>query len=258
MATILQSKTLPKPPQARRIPLTPNNMMSLCAACEIREFTFCSVLRDEELQHLQAIVRQTRMIGRQLLFQESDAADNLYNILSGVLKLYKLMPDGRRQITGFVYQGDFLGIASVGTYSFTAEAVGEVSLCRFPRKKLYELFDRFPALQSRLLSIVTDELTAAQDQMLLLGRKTAVEKLSSFLLSLSRRMTPRSVDDPDPADPFQVPMTRNDIADYLGLTVETVSRSFSRLKKAGHIVITDAHHIIIVQPDALRDLAEGF
>ena len=240
--------------------MAPNAIMPLCVACEIREFAFCSVLRDEELDHLQAIARQTRIGPRQILFQEGDDADNVYNILSGVLKLYKLLPDGRRQITGFVYQGDFLGVASVGVHSFSAEAISDVSLCRFPRRGLYKLFDRYPALQSRLLGIATDELTAAQDQMLLLGRKSAAEKLASFLLSLSRRMAPRAaeIDDADIAGPVPVPMNRSDIADYLGLTVETVSRTLSRLKKAGHIAITDAHHITITQPGELRDIAEGY
>ena len=232
----------------------------MCAACEIREFTFCSVLHDEELDHLQAIVRRVRITSRQMLFQEGDDADNVYNILSGVMKLYKLLPDGRRQITGFVYQGDFLGIASAGTHSYSVEAVTEVSLCRFPRAKLYQLFGRFPKLQSRLLGIATDELTAAQDQMLLLGRKTASEKLASFLLSVARRMAPPGFDDDEEvmAGPIPVPMNRSDIADYLGLTMETVSRTLSRLKKAGHIAIPNAHHIDIAQPEALRDIAEGF
>lgn len=260
MATNPPSKSSPDLPRARRIPLAPNAIMPMCAACEIREFTFCSVLEDEELNHLQAIVRQVRIIPRQLLFQEGDDADNVYNILSGVLKLYKLLPDGRRQITGFVYAGDFLGIASAGIHSFSAEAVSEVSLCRFPRRKLYSLFDRYPALQTRLLGIATDELTAAQDQMLLLGRKSASEKLASFLLSLAKRMAPRGAEDDDAvfANAVPVPMNRGDIADYLGLTVETVSRTLSRLKKSGHIAITDPHHITIAQPEELQNIAEGF
>lgn len=260
MATNPRAKTSAEQPKAQRIPLARGAIMPRCAACEIREFTFCSVLRDEELDHLQEIVRQVRINPRQLLFQEGDDADNVYNILFGVIKLYKLLPDGRRQITGFVYQGDFLGIASSGTHSYSAEATTEVSLCRFPRAKLYRLFDRFPALQTRLLGIATDELTAAQDQMLLLGRKTASEKLASFLLSLSRRMTTPGAasDDTDHAGPVPIPMNRSDIADYLGLTVETVSRTLSRLKKTRLISIVDTHHITIVQPDALRDIAEGF
>jgi CRP/FNR family transcriptional regulator len=269
MATNSPVKISSDLPRAQQNPITPPGAIKpMCVACEIREFTFCSVLRDEELDHLQAIVRRVRITSRQLLFQEGDDADNVYNILSGVLKLYKLLPDGRRQITGFVYQGDYLGIASVGTHSYSAEAVTEVNLCRFPRAKLYQLFDSYPALQSRLLGIATDELTAAQDQMLLLGRKTASEKLASFLLSLARRMAPQDSgrmaprgvegDDADIAGPIPVPMNRSDIADYLGLTMETVSRTLSRLKKAGHIAITDAHHIDIARPEALRNIAEGF
>ena len=232
----------------------PGAIMPMCAACEIREFTFCAALRDDELGHLQAIVRQVRMTPKQMLFSEGDDADNVYNILAGILKLYKLLPDGRRQITGFVYPGDFLGIAAGGVYSYSSEAVTDVALCRFPRRQLFLLFDRFPKLESRLLGIATDELTAAQDQMLLLGRKTAAEKLASFMLALARRMNGANGE----ARPVPVPMTRSDVADYLGLTVETVSRTLSRLKISGPISVADAHRIIIERPDTLQDIAEGF
>lgn len=140
-----------------------NDIMSMCAACKICEFMFCSDLHDEELGQLQAIMRQVRMAPQQLLFQEGDDAGNVYNILSGILNLCKLLPDGRRQITGPVHQRDFLGISAGGTYSYSAEAVTDVALCRFPRRQLYLLFDCFPKLEGRLLGIATDELTAAQD-----------------------------------------------------------------------------------------------
>ena len=249
-----RSSELPRARPAPGPPRSAGAIMPMCAACEIREFTFCAALRDEELGHLQAIVRRVRMTPRQMLFHEGDDAGNVYNILGGILKLYKLLPDGRRQITGFVQRGDFLGITATGAYSYSAEAITEVTLCRFPRRQLYLLFDRFPKLEGRLLGIATDELTAAQDQMLLLGRKTAAEKLASFLLGLARRMN--GVDGED--KPVPVPMTRGDVADYLGLTVETVSRTLSRLKKAGLIAISEAHSITIVKPDELRDIAEGF
>ena len=248
------SSELPRARPALAVPQAAGAIMPLCAACEIRAFTFCAALRDEELGHLQAIVRQVRMTPQQMLFQEGDDAGNVYNILAGMLKLYKLLPDGRRQITGFVHRGDFLGISATGAYSYGAEAITDVALCRFPRRQLYLLFDRFPKIEGRLLGIATDELTAAQDQMLLLGRKTAAEKLASFLLGLARRMN--GVDGED--KPVTVPMTRGDIADYLGLTVETVSRTLGRLKKAGLIVIAEAHSITIVKPDELRDIADGF
>lgn len=226
----------------------------MCAACDVRGFTFCSVLSDDELACIQAIVRQLRLASAQLLFQEGDDADTVFNVIHGIIKLYKLLPDGRRQITGFLFAGDFLGIAASGTYSHSAEAVADVTLCRFPRRQLYRLFDRFPKLEGRLLGIATDELTAAQDQMLLLGRKTASEKLSSFLLALARRSGVTG----DAQDPVHVPMTRADVADYLGLTVETVSRTLGRLKRAGLIEIPDAHRVVLVRRDELEEIAEGY
>lgn len=225
----------------------------MCAACDVRGFTFCSALSNDELACIQTIVRQVRLASGQMLFQEGDDADTVFNVVRGIIKVYKLLPDGRRQITGFLFAGDFLGIAAAGAYSYSAEAVAEVTLCRFPRQQLFRLFGRFPKLESRLLGIATDELTAAQDQMLLLGRKTASEKLSTFLLALARRSGVKG----DAHDPVQVPMTRTDIADYLGLTVETVSRTLGRLKQAGLIVIPNMHAVVLARRDELEDIAGG-
>ncbi|MFQ5783974.1 MAG: Crp/Fnr family transcriptional regulator [Alphaproteobacteria bacterium] len=226
----------------------------MCAACEVREHTFCAALNDEEVASVQAIVRQVRLAPGQMLFQEGDEAENVFNVVSGIIKLYKLLPDGRRQITGFLHPGDFLGIAAGGRYSYNTEAIGTVTLCRFPRRALYRLFDRFPKLERRLLGIATDELTAAQDQMLLLGRKTAIEKIASFLLMLADRAGVEDGGD----DPVPVPMTRNDIADYLGLTMETVSRTLGRMKRDGLITTSEPHCVGLTRRDAIEELAEGF
>ncbi len=165
-----------------------------------------------------------------------------------------MLPDGRSQISGFVFRSVFLGISAGGGYSYSAEAVSDTVLCRFPRRQLFLLFDRFPKLESRLLGIATDELTAAQDQMLLLGRKTAAEKIASFLLQLARRMGV----DVEANAPIPVPMSRGDVADYLGLTVETVSRTLGKLKRDGLITISSAHQIQVVDAEALAEIAEGF
>ncbi len=225
-----------------------------CGACEIRGLSFCAALKGDELGSLQAIVRQTRLAPGQLVFHQGDEAVDVFNVVSGVLKLYMLLPDGRRQITGFLFPGNFLGIASGGYYSYSAEAVTEVTLCRFARRQLYPLFERFPKLEHQLLSIATDELTAAQDQMLLLGRKTASERLASFLLGLGQRIHPEGGAD-DNVVPL--PMNRIDVADYLGLTIETVSRALGRLKKAGLIEVPEPHRIAILRRDKLEALAEG-
>jgi CRP/FNR family transcriptional regulator len=225
-----------------------------CAACDVRGYTFCSELADDEIGEVQAIVRQIRLVSGQLLFQEGDEAQDVFNVTQGIIKLYKLLPDGRRQITGFVFPGDFLGIVGSGGYSYSAEAVNDVTLCRLSRSQLYQLFLRFPKLEHRLFAIATDELTAAQDQMLLLGRKTAAEKLASFLLSLAHRADV----DGSAAEPVPLPMNRGDIADYLGLTVETVSRVIGRMKRDGLIDLADAHHIVLARREALEGMAEGF
>lgn len=149
--------------------------------------TFCVGLEAEEIDRLSAIVTRLTLAAHQMLFHEGDAADFVYNVTRGVMKLYKLLPDGRRQITGFLLPGDFLGLAGKDGYSYSAETVDAVELCRFPRRKLNELFEAFPQLERRMLKLATDELIAAQDQMVLLGRRTAAEKVAIFLLRLSER-----------------------------------------------------------------------
>ncbi|MGE0254876.1 MAG: cyclic nucleotide-binding domain-containing protein [Alphaproteobacteria bacterium] len=187
------------------------------------------------------------------IFGEGEPAGALYNLTGGTVKLYKLLPDGRRQITGFLFPGDFLGLAMNEAYAHTAEAVGDVTLCRFPRGRFEGLLERLPRLEHRLLEMASNELAQAQDQMLLLGRKTATEKIASFLLLLSRRQAARG----EPASPVRLPMGRADIADYLGLTVETVSRCFTALKTGGPIRLLTSSAVELRDRAALEALAEG-
>jgi len=232
---------------------SPFEVRNPCAACEVRDLSLCSVLSDSEIKDLVEIVTELELKAHDPVMDEGEPADSLFNVTGGTVKLYKLLPDGRRQITGFLFEGDFLGIAMNDTYACSAEAVGNVRLCRFPRRKLEGLLDKFPRLEKRLLSMASNELAQAQDQMLLLGRKTAREKLCSFLLSLSRRAALRGF---DPAV-VNVPMSRNDIGDFLGLTTETVSRTFTNLKRDGIIQQLEGGKVRILQPDDLQDLADG-
>ncbi len=227
--------------------------LSPCAACSVREMAFCGVLTDEELPRLLAIFTTVDVDPHQPIIDEGEVADYLFNVTDGAVKLYKLLPDGRRQITGFLFAGDFLGIAMNEKYAYSAEALGKVSLCRFPRRKLEALLDEFPKLEKRLLGMASNELVQAQDQILLLGRKTAQEKIVSFLLSLSDRAVKRGA---DPA-PILLPMGRADIADYLGLTTETVSRTITHLKRDGLIRLMQGGRVDLPNLAALRDLADG-
>ena len=224
-----------------------------CSACPIRELTVCAALEETELSRMADIVRARHLETHKTLFNEGDEANSVYNVTAGTMKLYKLLPDGRRQITGFLFTGDFLGLSMLDRYAYSAEAVTPVSLCQFPRRQIEQLLHEFPKLQQRLFTMASNELEAAQDQMLLLGRKTAKEKVASFLLGLSRRLARRGQKD----NPVPIPMSRSDIADYLGLTTETVSRTFTALKSKQVIQLLEGNKVDLAQRDVLLDLADG-
>ncbi|NMM45083.1 helix-turn-helix domain-containing protein [Rhodospirillaceae bacterium KN72] len=215
--------------------------------------SICGVLDKDEIEEFVKILTRQTCTAHDPIIDEGEPADFVFNVTGGAVKLFKLLPDGRRQITGFLFEGDFLGIAMNDTYSYSAEAVGDAHMCRFNRRKFEALLDRFPKLERRLLGMASNELAQAQDQMLLLGRKTAREKLCTFLLSLSRRSEKRGYD----PSVISVPMSRNDIGDYLGLTTETVSRTFTNLKKDGVIRLLEGNRVKINDAEQLQDLAEG-
>jgi CRP/FNR family transcriptional regulator len=214
---------------------------------------FCGALKEDELAKLDAIAEHLRFGKRRIVFHEGDEAGYVFNVTTGTLRLYKLLPDGRRQITGFVLPGDFLGLSSRGQFSYTAEAVTETMVCRFSWHKLAALFDEFPEMEKRLLDKAHDELAVAQEQLLLLGRKTSLEKVASFLFSLSKRAERWGFN----PSPVMLSMTRRDIADYLGVTLETVSRTFRLLKESDVIALPETHRIVLTDRGRLKNLAEG-
>ncbi len=227
---------------------------SPCAACRVRNLTICAPLDDIEQAQMAAIVTTMELPAGAPLFDEGEAAAHVFNVTAGTVKVYKLLPDGRRQVTGFLFAGDFLGLANGENYAYSAEAVTPCSLCRFPRRRLEGLMERFPKVEQRLLNIASNELAAAQDQMLLLGRKTAKEKIASFLLMLARRARQRGQSE----SPVAVPMSRNEIGDFLGLTTETVSRTFTQLKQGNLIRLLPAGKVELSGRGKLEDIAGGF
>lgn len=221
-----------------------------CARCGARSFSVCSAIEDQDLCHLAALAVVTEIDAGRCFIEEGEPAESFFNITTGTVKLYKLLPDGRRQITGFAGPGHFLGLAVSSTYAFSAEAIEPVRFCRFSRTKLRTLLVDFPKLEQRLLEVAATELVAAQEQMLLLGRKTAKERLASFLLT-------QSAPGAEPLIQITLPMTRGDIADYLGLTIETVSRTLSRLRADRLIDIPTTNDVVIRSRPALEQLAGG-
>lgn len=223
-----------------------------CAACGVRSLTVCAPLDDAALAAVDAIASRHTFEAGQNIFDEGEASAHLFNVTKGTIKIYKLLADGRRQVTGFLFAGDFLGLASDSAYAYSAETVTETKVCRFRRGQLDELLQRFPQMERRLLVIAGHELAEAQEQMLLLGRKTAKERIASFLLVLSRRAKQAGRSE----DPVHVPMSRTDIADYLGLTTETVSRTFTKLKTEGLIQLQPGNMVALSDREGLSEIAE--
>jgi CRP/FNR family transcriptional regulator, anaerobic regulatory protein len=238
---------------ARSHVLDPHGAGDPCASCDARPLSVCNAIPDSELARLATIAMVTEVPPGRCFIDEGEPAHCFFNITAGTAKLFKLLPDGRRQITGFVHAGHFLGLAVSDTYAFSAEAIEHVRFCRFPRAKLRTLLDDFPLMEKRLLDIAADELVAAQEQMLLLGRKTARERLASFLLTQSRQGLPCG----HSRQRFRLPMTRSDIADYLGLTIETVSRTLTKLRSEGLISILSQSELAISDAVGLAGLAGG-
>ncbi|HRD27068.1 MAG TPA: helix-turn-helix domain-containing protein [Caulobacter sp.] len=222
-----------------------------CSLCSARKLSVCGVLADEGLRRLSGISDHQDFTPGEILVREGDPATNLFNITTGSVRVYKLLPDGRRQIVGFLFPGDFLGLATGDRYAFSAEALTSGSACRFHKKVYRRMLTELPDLEAALLDRASHELQAAHNQMLLLGRKTAVERLASFLSDLAARDRRAG----GPGRVIQLPMTRAEIADYLGLTTETVSRVTSRLKTRGVIRLLSLHSLSIEKPAELAELA---
>lgn len=243
---MLELKSLPTDCSNRR-------RQNACSDCGARAFSVCGSLDEAGLAQLDQLAEHLTLNAGQSLIREGDDARHVFNITSGSVRVYKLLPDGRRQIIGFLFAGDFLGLTSGEAYVFSAEAIEPVTACRFVRSEYRSLIRELPALEAALLDRAGHELAAAQNQMLLLGRKTAMERIASFLLTLPDLDPARRV----PNGEVRLPMTRSEIADYLGLTIETVSRVLGRLKSQGVVRLLSLNLLRIERPETLRAMAEG-
>jgi CRP/FNR family transcriptional regulator len=204
-----------------------------CALCEVRSLSICGVLDRSDLLELERIGRAVHLGSNEALFTAGQLADSVYNLTDGVARLYKLLPDGRRQVIGFALPGDFLGVGSSDRYGLSADAIEPVSACRVSADSFARFTAHKPHLLVRINEFVARELTLAQDQMLLLGRRTAEEKVATFLINWRDRLALTGGDH----EMIRLPMSRQDIADYLGLTIETVSRTLTRFEREKMLLI---------------------
>jgi len=224
-----------------------------CGNCVVRSYSLCSELGDAAISALGSIALDADYEKGAVIFDQNDPFEKTFVVTNGFIRLSRLLANGKRQITGFIGPGDILGgLRQQSTSHCTAEAISDVQACAFRRGDLLRVLHDHPDLCIRLLFAATDEIEAQYEQITLLGRKMAGQRLAAFLLTMQRRW--RRDEHPESALPL--PMGRVDIADYLGLTVESVSRAFHEIKDKGYIRLPKPSVVELRNLPGLYQLAE--
>lgn len=221
-----------------------------CLSCAARQGDICGSVSNEDLKDLAACSSRIKLRAGETLIWDGDAASHSYVVTNGTLCASKTNDDGRRQVLSFLFAGQFIGMPSDDTHHFSVEALTDAEVCRFDRRRLEELMDKYPAVDKGYRTGTARQLESAHEHSFALGRQSAMERVAAFLLQLAKTSCPRSA-----ASTLKLPMTRGDIADFLGLTLETVSRAFSRLKSIGVIALPSAQEVEIRDEDRLKALA---
>ena len=231
--------------------------MSNCSTCVVRNRAICASLETDELQLLEKLGRNRTIKRGETLLWEDDPAPVVANIIDGVLKLSVNLQDGREQIVSVMYASDFIGRPFGKESPYRVTAMTDAQVCVFTRSSFDNFAREHPDLQNKLLQRTLDELDRAREWMTLLGKKSATERIATLLIELSDRL---SVDGCSPEtlylDRFELPMDRQQIADILGLTIETVSRQFTRIRKEGIIELPDRRTVTIRDRPRLKALAQ--
>lgn len=226
-------------------------MMS-CETCLVRNRAICSVLDSNEIQDLNKIGRRKKLRRGETLLWEGDDAPVVANVIDGMMKLTTATGDGRELIVGVSFPSDFIGRPFGASSANSVTALTDAELCVFTRTNFDGFAKSHPALEHELLERTLTELDRTREWMLLLGRKSASEKVASFLLEMSRRLGRQTcAAGSGPSDRFDLPLSRQQTADILGLTIETVSRQFGRLRDAGIIALADRRTVEILDREAL-------
>ena len=219
---------------------------SRCLNCHIRFSAFCGVLDDKEIFELERLSFTRELRKKQTLFLQGDKAISYFNVRTGSLKIYKSNADGTEQIVGFLFPGDFFGMSHLDEYTYTAEALEPTNVCLFNREDMEKFFLSYPELENKILSIVSQDLTAAQDQIFLLARSSARERVAQFILKLSAQRKKMGWNDSS----FQFPMSQIELANYLGIKAETLNRHFKELQK-NKIIYLEHHKLSILDHNQL-------
>jgi CRP/FNR family transcriptional regulator len=221
----------------------------LCQSCEARHQGICGALTPEQLTSLAKHTRRVKREAGQELIADAMPITAYANVLRGVIKLTKVLEDGRQQVVGLQFAPDLLGRPLASESRVSAETASDVELCMFPKPVLEALMRDGGGVQHRIMMQALRELDEARDWMVTLGRKTAAEKVASFLYLLATHIDPT---DSSALAAFDLPLSRADIADFLGLTIETVSRQLTKLKAEKVIEIANYRHVSIMDLAQLR------
>ncbi|MEM7091150.1 MAG: Crp/Fnr family transcriptional regulator [Pseudomonadota bacterium] len=226
-----------------------------CAGCPIRHRAVCAHCDADELQELETIKFYRSFEAGQTIVWAGDEMSFVGSVVSGIATLTQTMEDGRTQMVGLLLPSDFVGRPDRRGAAYTVAATTDLVMCCFRKKPFETMMARTPHIAHRLLEMTLDELDAAREWMLVLGRKTAREKIASLLSIIARRdgsVAPGATGEPME---FDLPLTREATADYLGLTLETVSRQISALRRDGVIHLEGKRHVKI--PDIARLMEEA-
>ncbi|PQA88886.1 Crp/Fnr family transcriptional regulator [Hyphococcus luteus] len=220
-----------------------------CDLCAVREHSICADLGPREFAQVEKTMARRHVDRGKAIMAEGEPNDSLYVVVDGSFRLSKILEDGRRQVTGFLFPGDFAGVRATGSNAYTAEALEQSTVCFFPHKFLEDVAADAPGVKDRLIARGQTEYHKAQDHIVLLGKKTAEERVISFIYLVDRAV---GADAGPGKRRVPLPMPRQDIADYLGLRLETLSRTLTALKRDGRLYDLTRHEVIIAAgPDRI-------
>lgn len=226
-----------------------------CSECPIRHRAVCARCEADELSELEQIKYYRSFQAGQSVIWSGDRMEFVGSVVSGIASLTQTMEDGRRQMVGLLLPSDFVGRPGRSIAAYDVTATTDLVMCCFRKNPFEDMMARTPHIAQRLLEMTLDELDAAREWMLLLGRKTAREKIASLFAILARREAAMQADKAKGMVTVNLPLTREEMADYLGLTLETVSRQISALKKDGVIALEGNRHVTIPDLDRLLEVA---
>ena len=230
-------------------------MKTLCSTCSLRELCLPVGLRPDEFEQLDTVIKQSHRLKKgEFLFRSGESFHSLYAIRTGFFKTTVASQDGRDQVTGFFMSGELIGMDGICTHSHSCDAVAleDSEVCELPFGHMEVLSKEIPSIQTHFFRLMSREIVRDQGVMLLLGNMRAEERIAAFLLNLSQRLHHRGF----AANDFILRMSREEIGSYLGLKLETVSRTLSRFHQEG-LIMVEHKHIRLLKPELLNQMVSG-